>query len=86
MHGGEIAPYRYISGLVDMVIAIFWVENVHFKLVQKEAGLYERHALHFSGRNMISPRRPNRTVERFLLRARVNISPTVARLKPKPPL
>jgi hypothetical protein len=41
VHGGEIAPYRYISGLVDMVIAIFWVENVHFKLVQKEAGLCE---------------------------------------------
>lgn len=69
MHGGEIAPYRYISGLVDMVIAIFWIENMHFKLIHKVARLCERHALHLSGRNMISPRCPNRTVERFLLRA-----------------
>ena len=45
MHGGEITPYRYISWLVDMVIAIFWIENMHFKLIQKEARLCERHAL-----------------------------------------
>ena len=69
MNSREIAPYRYVSGLMRMVIAVFRIENVHFKLIQKVARLRERHALHLSGRNMISPRCPNRTVERFLLRA-----------------
>ena len=30
MHRGEIAPYRHITGLMRMIVAIFWIENVHF--------------------------------------------------------
>lgn len=29
MHRGEIAPYRHITGLMRMIVAIFWIENVH---------------------------------------------------------
>jgi hypothetical protein len=33
MNGREIAPYRYVSGLMRMVIAVFRIENVRFKLI-----------------------------------------------------
>ena len=33
MNGREIASYRYVSGLMRMVIAVFRIENVRFKLI-----------------------------------------------------
>jgi hypothetical protein len=48
---------------MEMIVAIFWVENVHFKLIQKMTRRCERHTFHLYGCNIVAARCPDRTVE-----------------------